>query len=120
MSFGEDFFEFIEIVLIFPYFLRLDTKQSLELYKDVITDFKYFKISEEFEEKIRSDGKSPLDDDLRENYLDILIRFYAAFQSVHKYVLDLNAFVDNLEDYNYGNLESILQDEEGRQLLVSR
>lgn len=89
------------------------------MYKDIIiTDFKYFKISEEFEEKIRSGGKSVLDDDLRETHLEILIRFYAAFQSVHKYVLDLNAFVENLQDYNYGNLDSIFQDKEGSQLLV--
>lgn len=49
--------------------------------------------------------------------MEILIRFYAAFQSVQKYILDLNAFVENLQDYNYGNLESIFQDQEGRQLL---
>lgn len=31
-----------------------------------------------------------LDDELRENHLDILTRFYKAFESVHKYVTDLN------------------------------
>lgn len=96
------------------------TKQEVNLYEDVIVDFKYFKISDEFEEKLRTtNGKSALDDDLRECHLEILIRFYAAFQSVHKYIADLNGFVENLQDYNYGNLDSIFQDEEGRQLLVS-
>lgn len=91
----------------------------MDLYEEIIVDFKYFKISDEFEEKLRKNEKSSLDDDLRESHLDILIRFYAAFQSVHKYIVDLNAFVENLQDYNYGNLDSIFQDEEGRQLMVS-
>ena len=82
-------------------------------------DFQYFKISDQFEDKIRTSEKFSLDDNLRESYSEILIRFYAAFQSVHKYILDLNAYVDDLQDYNYGNLDSIFQDEEGRQLLVS-
>lgn len=98
---------------------RLSTKQNVDLYGEIIVDFRYFKISDQFDDKIRTSGKAALDDDLRECHLDILTRFYAAFQSVHKYVLDLNGFVENLQDYNYGNLESIFQDEEGRQLLVS-
>lgn len=34
-----------------------------------------------------------LDEELRENNIEILTRFYMAFESVHKYVSDLNRYV---------------------------
>lgn len=34
-----------------------------------------------------------LDDEFRENNIEILTRFYLAFQSVHKYIVDLNRCV---------------------------
>jgi WASH complex subunit strumpellin len=34
-----------------------------------------------------------LDEELRENHIEILTRFYKAFESVHKYVVDLNRYV---------------------------
>lgn len=34
-----------------------------------------------------------------------------------KFANDLNSFVESLQDFNYGNLDSIFQDEEGRQML---
>ena len=34
-----------------------------------------------------------LDEEFRENHIDILTRFYLAFESVHKYVVDLNRWV---------------------------
>lgn len=34
-----------------------------------------------------------LDEEFRENNIEILTRFYLAFESVHKYIVDLNRYV---------------------------
>lgn len=62
-----------------------------------------------------------LDDEVRENYLEIITRCYLAFESVHQYVSDLKYFLHEVNDgmYIQQSLESILQDDEGKQLLVS-
>lgn len=61
-----------------------------------------------------------LDEEIRENNLDIITRFYLAFESIHKYVIDLNRFLEDLEEglYIQQTLESVLESEEGKQLLV--
>jgi len=35
-------------------------------------------------------GLEDVDEEFKENHLEILTRFYQAFESVHKYVTDLN------------------------------
>lgn len=62
-----------------------------------------------------------LDEQIRENYLEILTRVYLAFESIHQYVTDLKTFIHELNDgmYIQQTLESVLQDEEGKQLMVS-
>ena len=61
------------------------------------------------------------DEEFRENNLTILERFYLAFEGVHKYITDLNRFMEDLEEgiYVQHNLVSILQNDDGKQLLVS-
>jgi Fe-S-cluster formation regulator IscX/YfhJ len=61
-----------------------------------------------------------LDEEFRENYTDILTRFYLVFESLHKYIMDLNHFLDDLEEglFIQQTLESVLLNEEGKQLLV--
>jgi Hereditary spastic paraplegia protein strumpellin. len=61
-----------------------------------------------------------LDEEFRENYIEILTRFYLVFESLHKYVGDLNRFLDDLEEglFIQQTLESVLLNEEGKQLLV--
>jgi WASH complex subunit strumpellin len=61
-----------------------------------------------------------LDEEFRENYTDILTRFYLVFESLHKYIMDLNHFLDDLEEGSFiqQTLESVLLNEEGKQLLV--
>ncbi|XP_072140692.1 WASH complex subunit 5-like [Dermacentor andersoni] len=45
---------------------------------DILLDYSYFK------------HLMDRDEELRENYTDILLRFYLAFESIHKYTIDLN------------------------------
>lgn len=61
-----------------------------------------------------------LDEELRKNYIEILTRFYLAFESVHKYVCDLNAFLHEVEEgmYIQQTLETVFLNDEGKQLMV--
>lgn len=63
-----------------------------------------------------------LDDEIRENYLEIITRCYLAFESIHQYISDLKFFLHEVNDgmYIQQSLEMILQDCEGKQLLVTR
>ena len=62
------------------------------------------------------------DEEFRENHLEILTRFYKAFESIHRYVIDLNRFLEDLEEgvYIQQTLENVLVNEDGKQLLVSK
>lgn len=56
----------------------------------------------------------------RDSYIEIVKRFYLAFESIHQYVVDLNSFIEELVDgfYIQQTLETVFQDEEGKQMLV--
>lgn len=61
-----------------------------------------------------------LDEEFRENNIEILTRFYLTFESIHNYINDLNHFLEELDEgiYIQQTLESIFLLEEGKQLLV--
>lgn len=63
---------------------------------------------------------SSLDEDIHENHFEILQRAYLAFEGIHQYVTDLQYYIRELKDgmYIQQNLETVFQDEEGKQLLV--
>lgn len=103
-------------------FLSLETKSDQQKYGELIMDFSYLKIAEAQDLKIEeSQELHDLDDELRENYLDLLTRFYLAFESTHQYASNLQQFIDELNRgyYIQQTLETVLQDEEGKQLMVS-
>ena len=53
--------------------------------------------------------------------MEIVTRFYKAFESIHKYVIDLNRFLEDLEEgvHIQQTLENVLLNDDGKQLLVS-
>ena len=53
--------------------------------------------------------------------MELLSRFYKLFQSVHRYVTDLNHYLQDLEEGRFiqNSIEIVFQDVDGRQLLVS-
>lgn len=57
----------------------------------------------------------------RDKYFEILNRFYLTFESIYQYAVTLNSFVKDLSNgvYIQQTLETIFQDVEGKQLLVS-
>lgn len=90
-------------------------------YSELVCDFSYFKTAEYFESRIESRGDlQDLDAEFRETHLEILRRFYFAFESVHKYVSDLNRYLEDLDDgvFVQQSLESVMLNDDGRQLLI--
>ncbi|KAG7268685.1 hypothetical protein CRUP_032626 [Coryphaenoides rupestris] len=86
-----------------PVFRMRDRGEQLK-YGDIVCDFSYFQ---------------DLDEEFRENNIEILSRFYLAFESVHKYIMDLNRYLDDLHEgvYIQQTLETVILNEDGKQLL---
>lgn len=62
-----------------------------------------------------------MDDELKEKYLVLISRFYLLFENIYQYISDLNLFIDQLNDdaFIQQNMETVMKDIEGKQLLVS-
>lgn len=85
----------------------------------IMGDFSYFKTSEAFEHRIEQNvALQDLDEEFRENNIEILTRFYLAFESIHKFILDLNRYLDDVSEgiYIQQTLESLIINEDAKQL----
>ncbi|KAJ7551564.1 hypothetical protein O6H91_06G020600 [Diphasiastrum complanatum] len=94
---------------------------STHIYAPVLFDFKYFKSPEFYEERIEADPKLiALDDEFKESYLLVLERFFWLFNGIVNYYQDLLRYLEDLEEgiYIQSTMESVLQNEDGKQLLV--
>ncbi|XP_077300067.1 WASH complex subunit strump [Arctopsyche grandis] len=103
-----------------PSVFRLETKEDLSKYGDIIFDFSYFKNTDILEKKISNNATlQELDDEFKENYLSIVTRFYSAFESIFQYITDLNSLLSQLNEgaYIQQSLDTTLQDNDGKQLL---
>lgn len=122
MSFNNFYKVLVFIIYVSSLLLSLESKSDQQKYAEVIMDFSYLKIAEAQDLKIEQNPElQDLDDEIRENYLDLLTRFYLALESTHQYASDLQQFIDELNRgyYIQQTLETVLQDEEGKQLMVS-
>ncbi|XP_025018291.1 WASH complex subunit 5-like [Tetranychus urticae] len=90
--------ELLRLSDMIPAVFKPDLKTEFNRYSDIIVDFTYFKNLESIEAKIDS---TPVhrdkDDEIRDNYLDISIDFYLAFESFHKYIFDPDKYMTDLE-----------------------
>ncbi|XP_010788441.1 WASH complex subunit 5 [Notothenia coriiceps] len=112
--------ELLRLSDFIPAVFRLKDKSDQQKYGDIICDFSYFKGPEYYEGKLEAKPElQDLDEEFRENNIEILSRFYLAFESVHKYIVDLNRYVDDLHEgvYIQQTLETVLLNEDGKQLL---
>ncbi|EEZ99542.1 WASH complex subunit strumpellin homolog-like Protein [Tribolium castaneum] len=103
-----------------PQTYRLGSKEEVQKYGEIIMDFSYFKIEEAQNYKIEnSELLQDLDEEFRDNHIEMINRFYLTFESIHTYITDLNHFLDELEEglYIHQSLETIFADMEGKQLL---
>lgn len=92
-------------------------------YSALLFDFKYLKSPELYEEQIEADSALvALDDEFREECSAVAERFFLLFDGIVKYYKDLRRYLDELLEggtsYMQETIDSVLEDEEGRQLLV--
>uniref|UniRef100_A0A8D1EUK6 WASH complex subunit 5 n=1 Tax=Sus scrofa TaxID=9823 RepID=A0A8D1EUK6_PIG len=112
--------ELLRLSEFIPAVFRLKDRADQQKYGDIIFDFSYFKGPELWESKLEAKPElQDLDEEFRENNIEIVTRFYLAFQSVHKYIVDLNRYLDDLNEgvYIQQTLETVLLNEDGKQLL---
>ncbi|XP_032109113.1 WASH complex subunit 5 [Sapajus apella] len=112
--------ELLRLSEFIPAVFRLKDRADQQKYGDIIFDFSYFKGPELWESKLDAKPElQDLDEEFRENNIEIVTRFYLAFQSVHKYIVDLNRYLDDLNEgvYIQQTLETVLLNEDGKQLL---
>lgn len=103
-----------------PQVFRLETKVEQQKYGDVVLDFTYFKAPEGFNKKIEDTAVlADIDDEIRENHSSIIERIYAVFESIHRYVTDLNSFLQDLNEGTFiqRTLENVFTNEDGKQLM---
>lgn len=112
--------ELLRLSAFIPPVFRLDNREEAERYKFILADFSYFEGPEYYETRIDSSPElQDRDEQFRENHIEMLTRFYKAFESIHKYVLDLNRYLEDMEEgvYIQQTLENVLLNEDGKQLL---
>ena len=61
-----------------------------------------------------------LDENFKESYMEIIERFFQLFESIYNYYKDFKTFVANVQEGYFidYSLEAILQNQEGRRLLI--
>jgi WASH complex subunit strumpellin len=103
-----------------PPVFKLEDKATQKKYGEILMDFSYDSKADQFQQRIERDPAfSELDDEFKDNYMPILKRFWSMFESIFKYITDLNQYVDDVEQgvYIQSTLELILKDETGKQLM---
>eukprot|EP00033_Pygsuia_biforma_P003414 GCRY01003741.1.p1 GENE.GCRY01003741.1~~GCRY01003741.1.p1 ORF type:complete len:199 (+),score=35.72 GCRY01003741.1:200-796(+) len=90
-------------------------------YNRVLFDFSYLTAAELHEHRIETNEElSELDEDFRESHMEILTRFYKLFESILKYIHDLERFIDDLQEgvFIQMTVENVIANEDGKQLLA--
>lgn len=61
-----------------------------------------------------------IDEQFKDSYLDIIERFYSLFESIYQYYAEINEFVSRVRENYYIDfaMENVLQEKEGRRLLI--
>ncbi|XP_073257126.1 WASH complex subunit 5-like isoform X2 [Porites lutea] len=112
--------ELLRLSDFIPPVFKQETKEDRDKYGEILADFSYFKGPDYYENRIDSKPElQDLDEEFRENHIEILTRFYKAFESVHKYITDLNRYLEDLDEgvFIQQTLESVLLNEDGKQLM---
>lgn len=94
--------------------------EELKRYNGVIFDFEYLKKIDFFEEKIRNSvDLRNMDEEFRENNIELLQRFYLIFNNVYKYIRDLEYYFESVNKgiYVQHTLENMLGSKNVRHLI---
>ncbi|GAM16870.1 hypothetical protein SAMD00019534_000450, partial [Acytostelium subglobosum LB1] len=103
-----------------PTVFKLEDRADRAKYSDILMDFKFLANPDYFEAKIEDNRDLvDLEAEFRDNHIDILVRFYHLFESVYKYIKDLEHYLIDVEKgfYIHLTIESILMNNDGKQLV---
>jgi WASH complex subunit strumpellin len=92
-----------------------------ERYRAILYDFGYLSDQGNLDEAIDNNADLlDLDEEFRENHFELLGRFYSLFESIFRYVSDIQTYVEELDQGNIVSydIEKVLLDFEGCQLMV--
>ena len=97
--------------------------QEEKLYKDIIYDFSIFNQGklDAFEEKLRTNQELfDKDEDFRENYIELIERFYSLFDSIYQYITDWKIFISQVKNGKFiqHTIDTILSHKEIRPVFV--
>jgi WASH complex subunit strumpellin len=97
--------------------------QEEKLYKDIIYDFSIFNQGklDAFEEKLRINQELfDKDEDFRENYIELIERFYSLFDSIYQYITDWKIFIGQVKNGKFiqHTIDTILSHKEIRPVFV--
>ncbi|EGG23615.1 hypothetical protein DFA_05749 [Cavenderia fasciculata] len=112
--------ELLRLSAHIPSVFKLDDRNEARKYQDILMDFKYLSNPDYFEAKIEDNRELvDLEAEFRENHIDILVRFYHLFESVYKYIKDLEKYLIDVEKgfYIHLTVEGILMNGDGKQLV---
>ena len=108
-----------------PFLLGLPGKaletQERKKYAKILYDFNYLSDQGKYDESIDNNiDLLDLDEEFRENHFQLLERFYGLFESIFRYVTDLQTYLDEMAQGNivHYTLEKILLNFEGCQLMT--
>ena len=97
--------------------------QEEKLYKDIIYDFSIFNQGklDAFEERLRTNQELfDKDEDFRENYIELIERFYSLFDSIYQYITDWKIFIGQVKNGKFiqHTIDTILSHKEIRPVFV--
>ena len=98
-----------------------EDSQEAEKYKEIVFDFMYLKKQDMYDQRIEtSEQLLDLDDEFRENHIEILQRFYELFESIIRYHSDFLTFIRNIKDgmFLQYSFENLMNDTDGCQLVA--
>ncbi|XP_065337237.1 WASH complex subunit 5 [Cloeon dipterum] len=101
-------------------FKTVPKKRQPQSFADVIFDFSYFKNADDIEKKLENNSRlQELDALLRERHTVTLQSCYVVLEEIHKYAIDLNQLVADLEGGKFlqQSLESMMTGNESKQLM---
>ena len=92
-----------------------------KLYKDIIFDFSIFSFGklDAFEQKLRTNQELfDKDEDFRENYIELIERFYSLFDSIYQYITDWKTLLEQIKKGKFVQytIDTILSHKELRPL----
>ncbi|RYG49493.1 hypothetical protein EON67_06675, partial [archaeon] len=89
-------------------------------YAPILFDLRYLKTPEMYDKQVNtSERAAELDNEFFESHEEVLDRFYRLFESIHKYIVDYNKFVEDLLEgyFIHHRLDDVLLDMDGRQVM---